>query len=165
MSVGTMMSTAVMIRMILDCRRYARMWKPWVRTSAQVIKPRPPMMMSSMMTVLTTGLNSYVVREPPPAGPIISKPALQKAEMAWNIAYHQPVTQPYCGAKTVYKSSVPTSSMMATYFRMKSTSWTMPLSCGAASASCMVLRCMRPILRPEKTVREMAAVTTPRPPT
>ena len=42
---------------------------------------------------------------------------------------------------------------------------TMPPTCGAEMDSCMTLRCIRPIFRPDTNARETAAVTTPMPPT
>ena len=40
----------------------------------------------------------------------------------------------------------------------------MPPTLGAAIASCMVLRCISPILRPERIAKAPATVTTPKPP-
>ena len=47
---------------------------------------------------------------------------------------------------------------------MKPVRRTMPPTFGAEMASCMVLRCLRPMRRPEMMVMATASVTTPMPP-
>ena len=55
--------------------------------------------------------------------------------------------------------------MTTTIFRINPVIRTIPPICGAAIASCMVLLCISPILRPESFVIKIATVMTPRPPT
>ena len=47
---------------------------------------------------------------------------------------------------------------------MKRVSRTIPPTFGAEMASCMVLRCIREILRPDSSANDAATVTTPSPP-
>ena len=96
--------------------------------------------------------------------PIKSKPALQKAEMEWNTAYQRPRRNPNSFQKPGSSSSAPISSTVKTAFNIKLVSRTTPPTLGAAMASCMVLRCIKPIRRPDKTAKAPATVTTPRPP-
>ena len=48
--------------------------------------------------------------------------------------------------------------------RMKRVSRTMPPTFGAEMASCMVLRCMSEILRPDRSAKAAATVMMPSPP-
>ena len=54
--------------------------------------------------------------------------------------------------------------MHSVTFRMKPVSLTMPPTWWAEMASCMVLRCIRLILRPDSMAMATASVTTPMPP-
>ena len=58
----------------------------------------------------------------------------------------------------------PISSMTSADFKMNAVSRTIPPTLGAAMASCIVLRCIRPILRPDRMAKAPPTVTTPRPP-
>ena len=72
---------------------------------------------------------------------------------------------PYSGQNTAASSAAPISSVMTVTFRIKPVIRTIPPTCGADIASCIVLRCIRLIFRPEKMVTAAAVVTTPMPPT
>jgi len=54
---------AVALRMTLLCIRYRRRCSRWVQTSSHVRKPIPPTMISSIMTMLTSGSDMYAVNE------------------------------------------------------------------------------------------------------
>ena len=56
------------------------------------------------------------------------------------------------------------SSMIKADFRINTVSRTIPPTFGAAMASCMVLRCIRPIRLPDRMAKAPPTVTTPRPP-
>ena len=85
-----------------------------------------------------------------PRAPMRSKPALQKAETAVNSACQRPGMSPSLRRKTGASSAAPISSISREPQTMKRVSRTMPPTCGAATDSCMVLRCMRPIFFPER---------------
>ena len=61
-------------------------------------------------------------------------------------------------------SAAPISSISRVVLRMKPVILTMPPTWWAEIASCMVLRCIRPIFLPEIIVTVTATVTTPMPP-
>ena len=61
-------------------------------------------------------------------------------------------------------TSAPTSSIRNVPRRMNRVSRTIPPTFGAEMASCMVLRCIREILRPDSSATDAATVTTPSPP-
>ena len=60
--------------------------------------------------------------------------------------------------------AAPTSSVPNTIFNMEPVIRTIPPTWWAEMASCMVLRCIRLILRPDSMAMDRATVTTPRPP-
>lgn len=162
---GAAISTAVVTRITLLCIRYRLKWSRFLFTSSQVRKPMPPTMMSAMIVRLITGWDAYVVREEKGDRiPIRSKPALQKAEMEWNMAYQTPLRKPKSRTNTGAMATAPRSSTRNTVFRINSVIRTMPPTWGAEMDSRMVLRCIRLIFRPEKIATATETVTTPMPP-
>ena len=155
----------MVIRMTLLCIRYLLIWCLFVLISSQVRKPMPPMMISAMTAMLITGLAmKYVRDEYSLFTPIRSNPALQKAEMEWNMAYHTPLKNPNSLQKVGAMTRAPSSSKRMVILMIKPVNRTIPPTLWAEMASCMVLRCFRLICFPENVEIAIATVTTPMPP-
>jgi hypothetical protein len=89
---------------------------------------------------------------------------LQKAEIEWNSEYHIPFQNPKSLQKTGAKRAAPMISIRIVIRIINCVLRTMPPTVGAEIASCMVLRCINPILRPDTTAIAIAIVIIPIPP-
>lgn len=60
-----------------------------------MVKPIPPMMISSIIVILTNGSATYFVNDEYSSFmPIKSKPALQNADIEWNTEKYMPLNMP-----------------------------------------------------------------------
>ena len=129
------------------------------------MKPIPPTIINSIITILINGSPIYPVRDTNVWSlvPNISNPALQNADIEWNTAIQIPL-KPNVLQKSGSKSSAPVASDNNVPSKMNLVSLTIPPTLGAEIASCIVLRCIREIFLPDKMTTAAATVTTPRPP-
>lgn len=76
--------------------------------SIYTLNPNPPIIIKSAIVI-------FIIKSPPTKGtmlsPIISKPALQKADMEWNKEYHRPVIFPNLGINLVDSNIAPINSI------------------------------------------------------
>ena len=96
--------------------------------------------------------------------PIKSKPALQKAEMEWNMEYHRPLTSPNRGKKRMPNKMAPSASTHNAAFRIHFVFRIIPPSFGAEIDCYIKYLCLKPIFLPPRTKSRMAIVMTPIPP-
>ena len=64
--------------------------------SLHTIKPIPPAIIKKAVTVFISTSSAYIAKLESPSK---STPALQKADIEWNTAYHMPRSSPNCGIK------------------------------------------------------------------
>ena len=116
-----------MARITLLCIRYRRNRKPWVLTSSQVRKPMPPTTMRAQTVSVTPRLPEKAVREEkaPVLAPMMSNPALQKADTEWKTAIQIPAA-PYRPQNQGSSSSAPRSSVKKAMRNRNPVSFTMP---------------------------------------
>ena len=123
------------------------------------------MMMSAITTRLIAGLSAkYVSDEYGVLLPIRSNPALQKADIEWNTAYHIPFPIPNSWQKEGAMSTAPASSKTIVILTINPVRFTIPPTLWAEIASCIVLRCFKLIFLPDTVKIATATVTTPIPP-
>ena len=106
-------------------------------SSAHTKKPRPPAMMSDVMTRLTTTSPRHDIR----LSLHSAKPALLKADTAWKRPYQAALPSPSVGRTTTApRMSAPVSSKASVSFSTVPAKRTRPSMSCAFSASCSVMR-------------------------
>ncbi len=120
----------------------------------------PPTIISAGMAMLTSG---SAAQGTSPAGKV-EKPALLKAETAWNSACQSPRQNPNSGTKAKARSTVPASSQASTTFRITSTSSSSRPTEVWFRSSRRKLECVSPIGSPKAESTSTAKVISPSPP-
>ena len=97
---GTVRRIAVVDKTIFECKVYFLKLVLRVTMSVHIRKPIPPMTTRLIIVIITTGSSAKVVRDEKGLYlPIISNPALQKAETELKTEIHIPLA-PKSGIKT-----------------------------------------------------------------
>jgi len=117
-----------------------------VLTSFHMVKPIPPMMISSIIVILTNGSAAYFVNDEYSSFmPIKSKPALQNADIEWNTEKYMPLNMPKSGMKRIAKSTAPMPSIRKVPLIIMLKSLTIPPISSALTLSCIRSLCLSPI--------------------
>lgn len=117
-----------------------------VLTSFHMVKPIPPMMISSIIVILTNGSSAYFVNDEYSSFmPIKSKPALQNADIEWNTEKYMPLNMPKSGMKRIAKSTAPMPSIRKVPLIIMLKSLTIPPISSALTLSCIRSLCLSPI--------------------
>ena len=111
-----------------------------------MVKPIPPIMISSMIVIFTNGSAAYFVNDEYSSFmPIRSKPALQNADIEWNTEKYMPLNMPKSGMKRIAKSTAPMPSIRKVPFIITLKSLTIPPISSALTLSCIRSLCLSPI--------------------
>ena len=103
------------------------------------------------------------MNSPLPRPPIRSKPALQNDDMPINTAIHIP-SAPYFGTNAKLSANAPRSSNTSVPTNIVPVSRAIPLSSGAATASCITVLLFRLIFFPARRRKPKTNVINPTPP-